>query len=231
MHGLNAARERPRLSWLGVLPLLARPVTRTMPWAALITGCLAGTVGLAVQVHVTGTSHGPLDQGSVRLALLPALAALAFVPRVPFRLLAQAAPVPAWVIPAGYLLLAVPVLAATCWAQLRLVAQSVPPNAFGHPPAVYPLIAQLTGWSAVTVAAAACAGRSRYADLGGVIAVPVSLGAIALAWYGPVSARMLATPPATPRGVAMGWYAVASAAFALTCVALRDQWHRYARRL
>ena len=104
--------------------------------------------------------------------------------------------------PADHLLLAVPVLAATCWAQLRLIAQTIPPHILGHPPAVYPLIAQLTGWSAVTVAAAACVGRSRYADLGGAIAVPISFGAIALAWYVPAGARPVAplrTQPAPGR--------------------------------
>lgn len=214
-------------SWLRALPLLARPIARTMPWATLVTGCLAGTVFLAVLARVADTSGGPLDQGTVRLAFLPAVAALAFVPRVPFRPLTQAVPVPAWVAPAGHLLLAVPVLAATCWAQLGIMAQTVPPHALGHPPAVYPLIAQLTGWCAITVAAAACAGRSRYADLGGAIAAPVSFGAIALAWYVPVSARVLAGPPATGPAATIAWCAITSAALALTCLAMRDQWHRY----
>ena len=161
-----------------------------MPWATLLTGCLAGTVFLAILAHVAGASGWPLDQGSVRLAFLPAIAALAFVPRAPFRPLTQATPVPAWVAPAGHLLLAAPILAVTCWAQLRIMAHTVPPHALGHPPAVYPLIAQLTGWCAVTVAAAACVDRSRYADLGGAIAVPVSFAAIALAWYAPVTSEI-----------------------------------------
>lgn len=236
MHNLSADRQhpktsRPRLPWLRALPLLARPITRTMPWVTLITGCLAGTVFLAAAAHVARTSRGPLDQGTVRLAFLPAVAALAFVPGVPFRPLTQAVPVPAWVAPAGHLLLAVPVLAATCWAQLRITAQTIPPHTLGHPPAVYPLIAQLTGWSAVTVAAAAWAGRSRYADLGGAIAAPVSFAAIALAWYAPVSARLLAGPPAAAHSMTLAWYAVATAALALTCAAMRDRWHRYAPSL
>jgi hypothetical protein len=202
-----------------------------MPCVTLITGCLAGTVYLAVMAHVAETSGWLLDQGTVRLAFLPAVAGLAFVPRALFRPLTQAAPVPAWVAPAGHLLLAAPILAVTCWAQLRIMTHTIPPHTLGHPPAVYPLIAQLTGWCAVTVAAAACVDRSRYADLGGAIAAPVSFAAIALAWYVPVSARLLAGPPATAHGVTIAWYAVASAAFALTCVAMRDQWHRYSRNL
>ena len=198
-----------------------------MPWATLITGCLAGTLYLAVMAHVASTSHSPLGQGIVRFAFLPAVAALAFVPRAPFRPLTQTTPVPAWVTPAGQLLLAAPFLAVTCWAQLRIAAHAIPPLAIGHPPAVYPLIAQLTGWCAVTVAAAACVDRSRYADLGGAIAAPVSFAAIALAWYAPVTSRFLTEPYATAHGVTVAWCAIAAAALALTCLAMRDQWHRY----
>jgi hypothetical protein len=222
---------RPRPSWLRALPLLARPIAQTMPWVTLLTGCLAGTIFLAVLAHVAETSGWPLGQGTVRLAFLSAVAAVAFVPRAPFRPLTQTTPVPAWVAPAGHLLLAAPILAVTCWAQLRIMVQTIPPHALGHPPAVYPLIAQLTGWCAVTVAAAACVDRSRYADLGGAVAAPVSLAAIALAWYAPITSGFLAEPPATPHGATIAWYAIASAASALTCVAMRDQWHRYSRDL
>ncbi len=201
-----------------------------MPWATLLTGCLAGTVLLAVLAHVDNSGQ-PLGQGTVRVAFLPAIGSLAFVPRVPFRPLAQATPVPAWVAPACQLLLAIPVLAAACWAQLRIMAQTIPSHVLGHPPAVYPLVSMLTGWSAVTVAAAACVGRTRYADLGGAIAAPVTFAAIALACYAPASAALLVDPPATAHAVTIAWYAVASAALALTCTAMRDQWHRYSRHV
>jgi hypothetical protein len=201
-----------------------------MPWITLLTGCLAGTLYLAIMAHVASTSHSQLGQGYVRFAFLPAVAALAFVPRAPFRPLTQTTPVPAWVTPAGHLLLAGPILAVTCWAQLRIIAHVTPPHAIG-PPAVYPLIAQLTGWCAVTVAAAAGVDRSRYADLGGAIAAPVGFVAIALAWYAPITSRFLAGPPATPRAVTIAWYAIATGALALTCAAMRDQWHRYTRSL
>ena len=223
--------RRSRLSRLRALPPLARPITKTMPWVTLITGCLAGTLYLAIMAHVASTSHSPLGQGYVRFASLPAVAALAFVPRAQFRPLTQTTPVPAWVTPVGQLLLAAPVLAVTCWAQLRIVAHAIPPHAIGHPPAVYPLIAQLTGWCAVTVAAAACVDRSRYADLGGAIAAPVSFAAIALTWYAPITHRFLTEPYATPRGVTVAWYAIAAAALALTYTAMRDHWHRYTSSL
>lgn len=79
--------------------------------------------------------------------------------------------------------------------------------------------------------AAACTGRSRYADLGGAVAAPAGFAAIALAWYAPVTSGFMAEPSATPHGAAIAWYDVASAALALACVAMRDQWHRYARDL
>jgi hypothetical protein len=111
------------------------------------------------------------------------------------------------------------------------MVQTIPPHTLGHPPAVYPLIAQLTGWCTVTMAAAACVARSPYADLGGAIAAPVSFAAIALAWHAPITSRLLTGPPATAHGVTITWCFTASAALALTCVAMRDQWHRYSRSL
>jgi len=200
-----------------------------MPWVPLITGCLAGIGYLAVMAHVADSSHWLLGTGYLRQAFIPAIAGLAFVVRAPFRPLTQATPVPAWVTPAGHLLLAAPILAATCWAQLRIAAHGVAVLTLGHPPAVYPLIAQLTGWCAVTVAAAACVDRSRYADLGGATAVPVSAAAIALAWYVPITHKLLVEPPATAHGVTVAWYTIATAALAVTCLAMRDQWHRYMR--
>ena len=212
------------------MPLLARHIARTMPWVPLITGCLAGTGYLAVMARVADSSHSPLTQATVRLSFIPAVAALAFVPRVLFRPLTQATPVPAWVVPAGHLLLAAPVLAATWWAQLRIMNHTIPPHSLSHAPAVYPLTAQLTGWCAVTVAAAACVDRSRYAEVGGGTAVPVSAAAISLAWYVPMTHKLLAEPPATAHGATIAWYVVATAALVLTCLAMRDHWHRYSRR-
>ncbi len=227
--GEHSRPARGRLAWLGALPLLARPITRTMPWVTLIIGCLAGLTYLAILAHAADTAHWSLTQGYVRFAFVPAIAALAFVVRAPLRPLIQTTPVPVWVAPVGYLLLAAPVLAVTCWAELRIVAHTVPLHA-DHG-AVYPLIAQLTGWCMITVAVAAWADRSHYADLGGVIAVLASFAAVALAWYLPSTARFLVDPPATQHHVAIAWYSIATAALVVTCLAMRDQWHRYARGL
>jgi hypothetical protein len=230
----------PSLSWLRALPYIPRYIAQTMPWTTLITGCAAGTAVLAVVAQIA-RNDWPFGQGSVRLAFLPAIAALAFVPRARFRPLTQATPVPTWVGQAGHILLAVPVLALTCWAQLSILAHTfdiptIQPsgNAYlggSHPAAIYPLIAQLTGWCMVVVGVAACVDRSRYADLGGAIAAPVSLVAIAVAWYLPVTSRVLELPSATARGVTIAWYVIATVALALTCGALADRWHRYSRKL
>ena len=221
--------QRSRLSWLRALPQLGWPISRTMPWGTLLAGCLAGTVYLAIFAHVAKNSGWLVGQGNVRLAFLPAVAVMSFVVRVPFRSLTQAVPVPSWVTPAGHLLLAAPILAATCWAQLCIMTQTIPAQTVGHPPAVYPLLAQLTGWCAVAIAAAACVARSRYADLGGAIGAPVSFAVITLASFAPITRRILVEPAATADTVTIAWYAIAAAALALTCAAMRDQWPRYSR--
>lgn len=229
-HGMPIRRtRRSRVSWLRTLPLLARHIARSMPWVMLISGCLVGTAALALMAQNARDSQVPLDHSAVHIAFLPAVSVLAFVLNAPFRPLTQVTPVPAWVTPAGYLLLATPVLAATCWGQLRLMDYSMPAGSAARAPAIYPLIAQLTGWCAVTVAAAACADRSRYAGLGGAIAAPVSFAAIALAWYAPVTSRFLIEPPATAHAVTIAWYSIATAGLALSCAAMRDRWHRYPR--
>ena len=46
-----------------------------------------------------------------------------------------------------------------------------------------------------------------------------------------MSAKFLVKPPAIPRSIAIGWYAIAAAALILTCAAMRDHWHRYTRSL
>jgi hypothetical protein len=220
---------------------MAKHIVRTMPWTTLIAGCLAGTVVLAIIAQIA-RSDWPLGQGAVRLAFLPAIAALAFVPRVWFRPVTQATPVPAWVDPVGHILLAAPVLAVTCWAQLRIRAHTImiPTSSLYAPhgqlaainaAAVYPLIAQLVGWCAVTVVVAVCVDRSRYADLGGAIAAPASLIVIAIAWYLPVISRFLVDPPATAHAVTIVWYAITVVALALTAAAMADRWHRYSRKL
>jgi hypothetical protein len=232
VHRVIALRQTPQLglSRLRVLPLLARHAVRTMPWAALVSGCVTGTLLLAALAYFADKSHYPLSQTNVRYCFLPAVVAIGFVPRAPVQSVAQAAPAPAWLSSACHIVLAIPVLAATCWAQLGVMSHTLPPGAADRP-AVYPLLAQLSGWCAVSVAAAACSDRSRYADLGGAVAAPATMAALALAAFVPATKRILATPPATPGAATIGWYLVTAAALTLTAAALSDRWHRYSRML
>jgi hypothetical protein len=55
---------------------------------------------------------------------------------------------------------------------------------------------------------------------------PGKLTATATVWYLPSTSKFLAEPGATEHSVTIAWYAVTSAALALTGVAMRDQWHR-----
>lgn len=199
-----------------------------MPWVTLVGGCAAGTAVLAA---LADTSQTPLGQTPVRVTFLPAVAALAFVPHGPLRPLTQTTPLPAWVTPATQTLLAAPVLALTAWVQLLIMAHTYPSTARHHLAAIYPLIAQLTGWSVLTVAIAACCDRSRFYDLAGAIAAPLAVAAIAFAWFAPGVKDLLAIHPATPRDATIGWYSIAAASLAITTAAMSDTWHRYTRRL
>jgi hypothetical protein len=228
MHDVNS-RQRPRGFWTRAVAGLARHIFRAMPWVTLIEGCASGTVVLAVMAHFAG--HSPLNQDNVRVTFLPAVGALAFVPHVHFRPVIQTTPVPMWLAPAGQVLLAVPVLALTCWVQLELMTGTYPAQAAKQLPAVYPLIAQLAGWSLLSLSIAACCERTRYAALSGAIAAPVTFVAIALASFIAPLDRHLLSPPDTARAVTIAWYSIAAGALAVAIFAIRDQWHRYIRRL
>ncbi len=167
----------------------------------------------------------------MKLTLLPAITALTFAPRTPLRALTQSAPLPAWIAPATRIVFAIPALALTCWVQLVIMAHSHPAADRHHLVAIYPLIAQLTGWAAVAVAVAACCDRTRYSDLTGPIATPITLALVAFTWLAPGVNHLLETGPATARTAIIAWYTIAAALLALTAAALQDPWHRYTRRL
>lgn len=228
MHDVNQAK-RPRRFWGHAGPGLARHIVATMPWVTLLAGCASGTVVLAVMAHFAG--HSPLNQDNVRMTFLPAVGAVAFVPHVHFRPAVQTTAVPTWIAPAGQVLLALPVVALTCWLQLGLMASTYPAHFADRLPAVYPLIAQLTGWSLLALSIAACCERTRYAALSGAIAAPVTFVVVAAASFMPPVDRYLLSPPSTARAATIAWYSISAAALALAIVAIRDQWHRYARRL
>jgi len=220
--------QRPHQFWTRALPYLARHIFTTMPWGTLLAGCVSGTIVLALMAHFAG--HSPLDQNTVRLTLLPAVASLAFVPHVHFRPLIQTTPVSIWVASAAQMLLAVPVLAITSAVQLDLMASTFPAPYRSQLPAVSPLIAQFTGWSLLALSIAAGCERTRYTALSGAISAPITFVAIAAAWFIPPLRRHLLSPPDTAMAATIAWYAIATAALIVAILATRDQWHRYARR-
>jgi hypothetical protein len=228
-RGSTTHTEQSGRSWLRAAGALFRHVTRTMPWTTQIAGCLTGTAVLWLLRYVSDTNHSAVDQNTMRFTILPAIAAVAFVPHIPFRPLVDTTPVPAWIASAGQIVLAIPILALTCWVQLLLISPRTPPGVIAPSPAIYPILAQITGWCALTVTVAACADRSRYADLGGAVAAPASLALIGLATYGPKINHVLATPPAGRHVATAAWYGIAVAALALTYLAMGDRWHRYTR--
>jgi hypothetical protein len=221
--------RRPGYFLPRALVLLIRPTIMTTPWVTLISGCLVGTAILAAFAYVAHKYHSPLGQTTVRFTFLMPSATLAFVPATLFRPLTQTTPVPAWLASAIQSLLAFAVLALTCWAQLSLMAYTLPIHTVGA--AIYPLIAVLTGWSTIFVAVAACCDRSRFADIGGATAVPISLAIIALAWFTPAVKDLFVVPLATLRAATIAWYIVAAAALAVAYAAMRDRWPRYTRVL
>lgn len=211
--------------------VLSRHVVRTTPWAALVGGCVTGTALLWLLRYAAQKGHWAVDQNTMRFAVLPALAGLAFVPRTAFRPLIDTTPLPAWLTSAGQTLFALPVLALTFWVQLLLIRPRGVRGVVVHSPAIYPLLAQLAGWCALTVAVAACCDRSRYADLGGAVGAPVSLALIALGTYGPKIDHLLANPPATQHTTTIAWYVIGVVALAAAFAAMGDRWRRYLRTL
>ncbi len=137
---------------------------------------------------------------------------------------------PEWNRLGGRSLLALPVLAVTCAVQLDLMASTFPALYRTHLPAVYPLVAQLTGWSLLALSIAAGFERTRYAALSGAVSAPVTFIAIAAAWFIPPLNRHLLSPPDTDGAATIAWYTVAVSALAVAIVAIRDPWHRYTRR-
>lgn len=150
---------------------LTRHVARLVPWGTLIVGSAAG-VGFSLAVRAfahPATPQAELVTG-VRLAFVPPLVGLGFVLHDRHRQLAGALPVPAWVTSALRVVLALPLVAATCWLQFWLVTKAKLP--------VPPVATEMAGCGLITLAVAAAVERGRWRDLGGGAAVPAALALI-----------------------------------------------------
>lgn len=228
-HDSPGRLPEPTKNWPKASLLLARPVISMMPWGTIAGGCVAGTALLAVLAYFAGMSHNPLDQTTVKLTLLPAIVALTFASRAPARALTHSAAVPAWIVSGMQNVVALFALALTCSVQLVIMDHSNPSADRHHLAAIYPLIAQVTGWAAIAIVTAACCDRTRYSDLTGAVAAPITLGLVSCAWLTPGVNHLFETGPAAPRTATIAWYTITALLLAVTAAALRDPWYRYKR--
>jgi len=231
-------------------------LARTMPWGALLAGCIAG-LGVSLVAHQF--SNQPQQPANIaliaRAAFVPLVVAIAFVASVSQRDLIAALPAPAWLTNAAHLTFALPALGLTAWLQLDLAAADLqltqgPGNrgkafsggrtsisaAVPHLPWLS-LIAELIAWLAFATGAAAVVSRTRWAELAGAIGAPSALafvGALALTplelFPGDFTGLSLAQRVAWLRSD-WSWCALGLAAIVITCWACRDPWRRLTRRL
>jgi hypothetical protein len=189
---------------------------RTMPWRMLIAACASGLAISLVAHQFASQDRSALGVTlALRIALIPAAAAAAFLAADPQRDLSAALPAPAWLGAAMHTALALPVIGLTAYLQLELAATEIvgsrAAGTAGLPRSV--LVAEFAAWSATGLAAAAAVDRTRWHDLGGGIAAPVTVMLIALFALLPI-------------GSAWTWWAVAFAAALVAITASRDPWLR-----
>ena len=229
-------RHRARSAKLGFAAATPH-LARTMPWGALLGGCAAG---LAVSLAAYQFAH-PFQAPTsitltVRAGFVPLVAAIGFLASDPHRNLTAALPAPAWLTTATHLVIALPALSLTTWIQLELAAAELrialrPQGTTAHLP-WWSLTAELAAWSAIALAAAGLAGRTRWHDLDGAIAVPATLAFIALLAATPLHMFPSAFTGLTPSQhsawveAEWRWPVVGVLAALIACWAHRDPWLR-----
>jgi hypothetical protein len=217
---------------------LAGPVARTMPWGPLLAGCAAGIcVGLAMALFRGPTLSPPGIVLGVRASFVPVMTGLAFLLHDPHRQLTAALPVRAWLASAVRVALALPVLGATAGAEFVLAARALAadPRGPGAGPAALPwtaLAAELAAWCLLALAAAALMARTRWHDVGGVVAALGALATLAVLALAPLHLLPTAFTDMTAAERQAWtlawrlWLAVALLAAALAAWASRDPWLR-----
>jgi hypothetical protein len=190
----------------------------TMPWGTLLGGCVIGLAASAAGYRLAGPASDSAGVTAVvRAAFVPLVVVAAFLAADPHRPLVAALPAPAWLTPATHTALALPVLTGTAALQLRLAAAELAAGQrYTGVPAQLPrlmLSAELAAAAAIALAAASVVARTRWHELGGAIAAPVSLAIIA--------ATQATWADVTWRILLVGALAVATAAWAQ-----RDPWLR-----
>lgn len=175
----------------GVLTL-ARHVAGTMPWGPLLAGCGTGIcVSLAAALSRGATQQPPQIVLGVRASFVPVMVGLAFLLHDPHRQLTAALPARAWLTSAVRVALALPVVAVTCSAELYVAAQALAANlrAAGAGSVALPwtaLAAEFAAWCLLALAAGAVVARTRWHDLGGVVAAPCAIAALAILGLAPL---------------------------------------------
>jgi hypothetical protein len=201
------------------VPRAALPhLAATMPWGTLFGGCAIGLAASVVAYRFAGPAPDAAGvSAALRAAFVPLALVAAFLAADPHRDLVAALPAPAWLAAATHTALALPVLAGTAALQLRLAAAELAiGQRYTSVPAHLPwpaLLAELGAATAIALATASVVARTRWHELGGAIAAPVSLAVIAVAH--------VALAGFTGRLLLAGALALATAAWAQ-----RDPWLR-----
>ena len=217
---------------------LAGPVARTMPWGPLVAGC--GT-GICV-AQAMALFRGPLQSPpgvvlGLRASFVPVMTGLAFLLHDGHRQLTGALPVRAWLTSAVRAALALPLLCATAGAELVLAARALAadPRRPGAGPVALPwtaLAAELAAWCLLALAAAALTARTRWHDVGGVVAALGALATLAVLALAPLHLLPTAFTGMTAAERQAWtlawrlWLVVAVLAAALAAWASRDPWLR-----
>lgn len=209
-----------------------------MPWPALLGGCLTAVAVSAAGGLLTRALQSPgADLLTGRASIAALLAGVSFLGAEPQRALLATLPVRGRVTTALRAALGLPAVALAAWyviartdAEVRIALGA------GGAGQAAPLPAALAFEAAAGLALAfalACAvSRTRWADLGGIVAAPAALAAVAAL---AVAAPSLFPVPAAgaTAGRQPGWPTAdamcgALTAIALTgaCLATRDPWRR-----
>jgi hypothetical protein len=217
--------------------VLMRHVARTTAWVPLLAGCITGCAVAAALLALARAGESPAALGvGIRVSFIPVIAGVAFLLRDPGRLLITTLPARAWLTPALRVGMAVPVLAASCAAQLRLAADALAADV--RAPAALPWVAlagELAAWCAATLALAAALERTRWQDLAGLIAALGAMATVAASALRPLhllTATITGMTSAQQRQWTTAWqfWALTLAiATAGACWAAGDPWWRLPR--
>lgn len=192
-------------------------LVRTVPWAVLIAAC---ATGLAISL-VSSQFLNPLrSTGGVllvsHLSAVPLAAAIAFLAWLPDRSLTATLPAPCWLSHAFRVACALPVIGLTAFIQYELARRELAVGSAAAQPGrvSWPTqLAEFCAWLAVATAAAAAVDRTRWRELGGAVAAPITLALIGLL-------------VAVPSYSAGDWWATALAAGLVAAGESRDPWRR-----